>query len=441
MDFAYADVATNLYLTSFKRLNITNYLFIALNKKCCDVLHARGIHCMNYFPEFADGLEASAVGSASYNNKVNKKAVIALESLKLGFNPFLVDLDIVFFSDPGKIAYSLGKTHDLVVQDDSNGLFNTGFYYTRSTPKTIDLFTRFNRSQTKAVASTSDQNVIRGVLKSMKDVKLKLLDVKKFLVGNTYWEIPKRGFNYEHPWKTTDGSHAGHVIIHNNWLATEEAKIYRMRESLLWMVDENGYYSSKDRKYLVYDNPFMKISDGIELERDALVNALSIGYLLNRTVILPTFHCHSKRGAYFCTKNAQECPLMALYSMSSFDKSFSGAYREHVFLSHDLVPESTRQSRSTMNYIATDNLRKLIPNLQDGIRKFSPKNMTTGATPAEIQQWFGKVREKLLVFHNLYGAFAGLAKTADTETIRNRLASAFVPCNYRQRRCDKKTWF
>ena len=45
------------------------------------------------------------------------------------------------------------------------------------------------------------------------------------------------------------------VIVHNNWMVGGDAKVYRFKEHGQWLVDKDGYYSSHDRKYLVYDNP------------------------------------------------------------------------------------------------------------------------------------------------------------------------------------------
>ena len=103
-DHAYADVATNLYLTSFKRLSITNYLFISLNAKGCDVLDARGINCLHYIGEFQEGLTPSTCRTVGFHIKTNQRARIVVDSLRLGYNLFLVDLDIVFVEDPGPIV-------------------------------------------------------------------------------------------------------------------------------------------------------------------------------------------------------------------------------------------------------------------------------------------------------------------------------------------------
>ena len=224
-------------------------------------------------------------------------------------------------------------------------------------------------------------------------------------------------------------------MVHSNYLATKEAKIYRFKESMMWMVDDNGYYSSTDRKYLVYDNPYVtsRAGDGLKLEHDALLNALSIGYLLNRTVILPAFHCHETRHQ-ICKRDHQECSLMAQYHLMTFDQLFSDAYREHVFLSHDLVPDSTRQSRTKPHVINTKASVNIAPVSDDVTDRviLTPANQSVGATPAEIRKWFGDLTEKVLVFDHLYAAFAGFGFFDEFREIDDRLRCALRACDYRQ---------
>ena len=448
-DFAYADYATNLYLTSFKRLSIENYLFVALDEKCCEVLDARGINCLQHFQNFSIGLTRSQVTTPSFNLKTNTRARIVLDALKLGYNPFLVDLDIVFVLDPGPIVYELGAKHELVIQDDGGGRFNTGFYYARPSRNIIDFFeVAYNISQSpkaKKGELENDQKVMRKIIadkNQKRKVDMHLLDGKKFVTGLDYWETNQISFNDVHPWKKKDKGYPDTVILHNNYIATEEAKVYRFKEALLWTVDKNGYYSDSDRKYLTYTNPILKTEQGLDQERDALVNALSIGYLLNRTVILPAFHCFETRG-YFCRSNDQECSLLPLYHVETFDKYFDNAYREHVFLSHDLVPESTRRSQTKPLYFGSEFQDQMQLSLAENTSKivYVAANKTKGATSAEIQEWFADVKEKVLVFHNLYGVFAGFEMTSATEDIRARLKKALVRCNYRQRWCKHTRWF
>ena len=207
----------------------------------------------------------------------------------------------------------------------------------------------------------------------------------------------------------------------------------------MWMVDTNGYYTDRRRKYISYDNPYIDSnSNGMNMERDALVNALAIGYLLNRTVILPKFHCHTKRGTN-CQSNEQHCSLMTHYHVERFDAYFANSYREHVFLSHDLVPRDVRQSQSSLYSIeseqSTSVLAKRTARQHVRTTKLVPANKKQGATSAEVLGWFAARQEQILQFSHLYWSFAGFDNTVVESTdIRHRLRHALIPANYRQYR-------
>jgi hypothetical protein len=124
------------------------------------------------------------------------------------------------------------------------------------------------------------------------------------------------------------------VVVHNNWIRGMHEKILRAKEMQHWMYDKNGYYSSTTNKYLTYENPKpLNQSDPAIDQLKSLARAFEIGYLLNRTVILPKFYLKKK-----------ECPLLRIVSMASLDKVFGDAYREHSFLLHPLVPDAVKRS-------------------------------------------------------------------------------------------------
>ena len=148
---------------------------------------------------------------------------------------------------------------------------------------------------------------------------------------------------------------------------------------------------------------------------------------------------------------------MGQYFVAAFDAHFAGAYREHVFLSHDLVPESTRQSRtkpyiikSKTPFIALQNttqneaLVTFTPANQSvgatpaeikTLVTFTPANQSEGATPAEIREWFGDLTAKVLVFDHLYAAFAGFDNADGFRNIQRRLKQGLQRCKYRQWPC------
>ena len=437
VDYGFLDVAINLYLTSFKRLGIKNYLFVALNQRCCDVLDARNINCVRYFSEYEAGLTASNYGTKTYKKKTHFKSKLVLELLKLGFNPFFLDADIVLIKNIGSTVFKLGQRFDMVAQRDVSAM-NTGFYYGKSTAKLVDLFTVFVHAMLlPKIGEKSEQQLVNTVLRNHTNVRIYYLDMNRVCPGVKYWVRHKIHFSSMHPWKQAGAPTTPDVdVVHNNWITSKQAKIYRFKESLMWLVDDNGYYSSTTRKYLKYNNPYVSgTGRGKALELEALRNALSIGYLLNRTVILPAFHCHETRDR-ICTRNDQECSLLNHYHVATFDQFFTNSYREHVFLSHDLVPETIRQSQSKTFFIETESQDFTSTEVKvegHGIaQSLMPKNKQRGATITEITEWFGDVKEHILVFHDLYGAFAGFDDSTSFADINHCLRHAWKKCSYGQ---------
>ena len=47
-DSGYADMALNLYKTSYERFGITNHLFLGTDAQLCSMLNASGAHCVQY---------------------------------------------------------------------------------------------------------------------------------------------------------------------------------------------------------------------------------------------------------------------------------------------------------------------------------------------------------------------------------------------------------
>ena len=136
---------------------------------------------------------------------------------------------------------------------------------------------------------------------------MKTLSKKLFPPGCQYFETEKRMFYSDNP-------PVSEVLVHNNWIVSKAAKIYRFKEVLLWKVDLGNYYSDPDRKYLTYENPLNLKS--VTAETEALKSALLIGHALNRTVILPTFTCDKcKYGA--CKVASKKCTFNTHYKIEN----------------------------------------------------------------------------------------------------------------------------
>ena len=227
------------------------------------------------------------------------------------------------------------------------------------------------------------------------------------------------------------------VIVHNNYIVSMSAKVYRFKELLMWMVDRNGYYSNTQRKYLTFDNP-IDFGPEFTLEHEllALRTALRIGNILNRTVILPAFHCH---GCYnnACRNSARRCSLSSFIRMTSFDANMHGKYREHMFLHHPKVPQSIKDDKSNVIFINStfsDGLFFLSNNtLEPFDVSFSPVDRENGASSKEIKEWFRPFHHhSVLQFHSLYVNSNRLLQAENESIFEKHLNNSMDPCDYRQ---------
>ena len=283
----------------------------------------------------------------------------------------------------------------------------------------------------------NDQRALNKAMATMKSkdyYKQSILPEELFPNGFAY-------FHNNHIMFVTDGVYPPDVyMVHDNWIISEAAKIYRFKENLMWYNDRGGYYTDTRRKYLSFMNAALDVGEVHQLEMDALKSALALGHILNRTVILPSFSCKNCDTKKFkaCTPKGSRCSLLSRYKVEVFDKAFSSSYREHVFLLHPLIPKKVLGSTSPMILIQTDLNQRYSTEVRDGkqedILKVTPGNPGKGATVEEIQHWFSEYANVSIIrFETLYGAvnmndFSKIYKgTAD------KIRSAFKNTNYLQR--------
>jgi len=275
-------------------------------------------------------------------------------------------------------------------------------------------------------------------------IVVKILETNLFPCGKVFFTTNHAVFPEDHK-KTFKNA----FMVHNNWIVGKSAKIYRFKEIGMWYVDSvdlnkkkdtksrptsvGGYYSNPQRLYLTYENTLdFGEADTLQHETNALKSALYIGHLLNRTVILPSFNCYGcyrgNRKTNNCGngtncspnqpnvtgramgKQADRCYLLAQYNLDTFDAQFSGLYREHEFLQHPKVPDAVKLGYSPLKLI--ESLVSTRHNLANDLGDkniFTPADLKTGATRAEILSWLAPFRDlPLLRFHSLYSATSQL---------------------------------
>ncbi|ELT94805.1 hypothetical protein CAPTEDRAFT_212986 [Capitella teleta] len=377
---AFADMggfpmAMNFYLTSIQKYDIRNVLFVSSSEEFCSRFRAIRVACFVYMNESAHD-KTSVYLSKDFINKMNIRTYMILEALQLGYHVIHSDVDVVFFRDPTERILDLchfkdtKKVCDVAALWDS-GAHNAGFLFIRNSSASISMYKKMEH--TAKTTNIDDQKALNGAMRSLKkELRITSLPGAEFQSGLQFFDNSHRQFAGDHPCTNC-------IVMHNNWIVSMEAKVYRFKEMHMWLYDQDEYYSSTRRRYLAYQNPtyFGNDSTTLAAERRSLITALAIGRILNRTVILPKF---------VCAKKAQQCTILQHYLLRIFDQSFGSSYREHTFLLNELVPLTVRNSSRLT--CALRNTTEAIPSSSEKIIR----NQSTYTTHKKINTTNGKKR-------------------------------------------------
>ncbi|ELU18210.1 hypothetical protein CAPTEDRAFT_213446 [Capitella teleta] len=414
VDEAFADMAVNLYLTSYQPHGIKNFLFVGAGNRACELLAAKDLQCVTYMDD-KDSAKASTYNSKAFKRKMNIRTFMISDALALGFSVVHTDLDMMFLKNP---MPTLTSTKGDLVSLWDDFVHNAGFLLVRPTEYGKQIYKKMDEL-TKKTPSMDDQTALNRAVKGLKGkkgFKAVALNKNQFLCGLGYFEKGHRLF--PSPCKEC-------IVVHNNWIVSREAKIYRFKEHFMWAVDERQYYTSPSRKYIAYENPvnFGKDKTNRDNEMQALKSALAIGQALNRTVILPKFHCNKD--------GKQDCPLNSLLRITPFDSQFGENYREHSFLHHPLVPQLSITSSPLFisspqaNTIISENKVKI-----DDVEKTSAEKDVI--SDKDVVAWFGGLNESVLKLHSLYGLTVQFDSSTVGDAFAKKIKSGFVQGKYRQ---------
>ena len=135
VDFSYLPLAINLYETSFKKLQIQNYLFVCSDTDAFQILQQRGINSFDYIQD-KDSKTLTNYGTAAYKRKTHYKTKAILDALLVGLTVVIINVDIVLFKDP--LPYLNCSHCDIQIQRGAIGK-NSGFYISRPTSASIQV--------------------------------------------------------------------------------------------------------------------------------------------------------------------------------------------------------------------------------------------------------------------------------------------------------------
>lgn len=417
----------NFYETSLKVLAIRNFISICVSREVERSLLRYGYPCLFYDIEHLLVNGEGDFATATYYMRTNIKTLVGLQVLEFGFNVLLIDLDVLLFKNP--FDYFTCASCDIHVQMD-RVMWNSGFVYAKSNSRSVALY-RYAWKFYSQYQKSHDQAYFAMALRLLlanSSITVQELSPELFPCGMYYFETDRRTFNNIPVCNNC-------VMVHNNYLGSQVAKIYRFRENLLWNTDHDGYYSDVGNKYIIYENFLYHGDKTLSYELDALKSAMAIGQITGRIVILPAFHCCScKTGR--CAHWKHRCSLLSILRVKNFDEVFKNRYREHSFLSNTKVPFSVMQSKSQLLFINSSDAHAVLKSLSTTDvhwHTFNPENMEKGATEEELSNWLQPMSNiTLLRFHSLYRAFHRFKMPAHDNQFRIDVEFAFECASYQQ---------
>lgn len=166
--------------------------------------------------------------SPAYKAFVNKRPKYILSLLEKGHDVLFSDVDTLWLQDPFK---HFTGDYDIYIQEDQpppKMVLCAGFVYYRNTPTTIQFVKKWIKRLRETKNEKPDQMILNIMIryKAIKGLKLKILDRRKFLSGQHYFDEDWRRNN-------TD---VVPVYVHNNWIIGHDVKVERFKQLGHWYV-------------------------------------------------------------------------------------------------------------------------------------------------------------------------------------------------------------
>jgi len=327
---------------------------------------------------------------------------------------------LYFFQDEVK-----GSDMAAILDSSATKTYNGGFVVVKPTLQALRVYKKMRYVSGKFGYLREQQRlnlVLKELGKDKDSFNVTFLNRNNYVNGAQYFEhmiqlLPQKGDTCSSNGK----KNCSVIVVHNNWIVSKAAKIYRFREHLMWLYDgEDQYYSSQTRRYITYTNPkpgalrLFIAKEIVQTKRQmsALRTALVIGFLLKRAVILPRFYCGLQ---------ARQCPLNSLIHIKTFDALFSNKYRENSFLQHPQVPGVVKQSTR---------YQKLVSNRARELAGGKIVDINSD----DVVRLFGSFEESLIDVGNLDKINIIFSNHSLGEIFNDTVRKAFRQSDYRQQR-------
>ncbi|KAI8816563.1 nucleotide-diphospho-sugar transferase-domain-containing protein [Fimicolochytrium jonesii] len=250
------------------------YKFIIVSQDPESNVYLKSNTLLSTFDGAAIGVDSTAAQSAwrspAYNHIVKMKVLIVRQILEMGYHVLFSDVDIVWLDDP--LKYFVGdvdwefEPNELGDDFQPGNTANTGFYWIKSSKKTIDLMKTVEVEAAK-VPDLDDQTVwsillndfwqngtyvyVPAAEKSAQDYLLKLnrnddpltfrqLNSVQFPPGNKYFGKPRDEWEAE---SARTGLTA--VFGHITFVIGHDIKMQALKDNGMWSVKDGALEEAK----------------------------------------------------------------------------------------------------------------------------------------------------------------------------------------------------
>ena len=224
-------------ICSFVRVQVTNWMVIAMDNATCAQLDGAGIPLDEHACAFPYARRALTTGglatyrSLEFNRIVMQRPMWMYHLLLRGYSVLQCDLDVVWIRSPLPLFERPGRAAeaDMLFQSEGGHGYNGGFYFARPTGGTKALLRAWlaNLAASAGSRGFEEQHSLGRVLAGARRA-----GTTKFIKLNET-EAP----NGKMWWNALVASKAGAHIVHCNWVKL--MKKTRLRRDNLWFLDED----------------------------------------------------------------------------------------------------------------------------------------------------------------------------------------------------------
>jgi Nucleotide-diphospho-sugar transferase len=243
----FVDFADN-FANSLLSLDITNFVFVPLDSKAYEVLHAAyPEHTLPTMPELEDHLEERAnFGSAAFKTLTSSRPVFLQSFLRHGYAVFYNDIDTVWQHNAWDFIdeQNIENQFDKILWQDTDYQICTCMLYLEPTADSILLMEEWedemNNESHQNNVYAFDQDAFANVVEKRKYSKLGgVFDRTKVIVNDAQFPAGK-----QYSWTEKIPENKKAVIVHNNWIVGKRPKLNRFRAAGLW--NPSGRVASAD---------------------------------------------------------------------------------------------------------------------------------------------------------------------------------------------------